>query len=294
MFSNAAIVGLLSFAPAAFAWGDLGHQTVAYIAQDFLASKTKTWAQGILGDTSANYLANVSTWADTYKYTSPGEFSEPFHFIDALDSPPETCNVEYSRDCAADNCVVSAIMNYTTLVQKGSSASKVDPLMFLVHFLGDVHQPLHDENLDVGGNDIDIKFGSTSSNLHHVWDTLAPEKFAGSDSLTNARAWATKLTSSIKSGNFSSQAASWLDDMSLSNAETSAMTWASDSNKYVCSTVMPGGVSSVENKDLSGAYYESIMPTIQLQLAKAGYRLAAWLNLIATGSTSLTSKYAQQ
>lgn len=65
------------------------------------------------------------------------------------------------------------------------------------------------------------------------------------------------------------------------------MHWATDSNAYVCSTVIPNGVSAVESTDLSGAYYKKAIPVIELQVAKAGYRLAAWLNLIATGSTGL-------
>ena len=166
--------------------------------------------------------------------------------------------------------------------------------MFLVHFLGDIHQPLHDEKLDMGGNDIDVKFGSDQTNLHHVWDTNAPEKYAGSATLDNARKFATTLTSQIKSGNYSTQSSGWLTGTSLSSAQGSALTWASDANTYVCSVVLPGGVSSVENKDLSGAYYTGMMPTVQLQFAKAGYRLAAWLNLLATGSTGLSSsKYGE-
>ena len=165
--------------------------------------------------------------------------------------------------------------------------------MFLVHFLGDIHQPLHDEKLEVGGNDIDVMFGSSSTNLHHVWDTNAPEKYGGSASLENARKLGTQITNQIKSGNFSTQAKGWLTDMSTEEAQASAMAWATDANKYVCSVVLPGGVSSVENKDLSGAYYAGMMPTVELQFAKAGYRLAAWLNLLATGSTGISSKYGE-
>ena len=75
--------------------------------------------------------------------------------------------------------------------------------------------------------------------------------------------------------------------MDISDAISSAMVWASDSNAYVCSTVMPDGVAATEDVDLSGDYYNTVLPTVQLQFAKAGYRLAAWLNLIATGSTGL-------
>ena len=317
-------IGLLTLAPSTLAWGTVGHQTVAYIASDFVSAKTKSWAQKILGDTSDDYLAKIATWADSYKYTSAGSFSEPFHFIDALDSPPKSCGVDYDRDCGDDGCVVSAIVNYvracpsirrltsfldtsclsrspanrrsqTSLIQDSSqsASSKNDSLMFLVHFIGDIHQPLHDESLDVGGNDIDVKFGSSSTNLHHVWDTNSIEKYTGGYALSDSRAFATQLTTQIKSGNFSSQASSWLTDISISSAQSSAMTWASDSNGYVCSVVLPDGISSVENKDLSTTYYNSMMPTVKLQLAKGGYRLAAWLNLLATGSTGVSSKYGE-
>jgi hypothetical protein len=75
--------------------------------------------------------------------------------------------------------------------------------------------------------------------------------------------------------------------MDVSDPQSSAMIWATDANAYVCSTVMPNGVSAVEGVDLSGAYYTATLPIVQEQIAKAGYRLAAWLNLIATGSTGL-------
>jgi len=282
-------VTLLGVAPCALAWGDLGHETVAYVATDFVTAATKAWAQKILGDTTTSYLANVATWADTYRYTTEGTYSQPYHFIDANDSPPETCNVEYTRDCAGNACVVGAITNYTSILQSTSSsaAAKTQALMFVIHFLGDIHQPLHDENLDYGGNDIDVTYQGTSTNLHHIWDTNMPEEYAGGYSLTEARTWATTITTAIKTGTYESQKAAWLTSMSLSAAQTSAMSWASDANAYVCSTVMPDGISSVENKELSGAYYTTALPVIKLQFAKAGYRLAAWLNLIATGSTGM-------
>jgi len=59
------------------------------------------------------------------------------------------------------------------------------------------------------------------------------------------------------------------------------------SNAYVCSEVMPNGVAATENVDLGGDYYTMVLPTVKLQFAKAGYRLAGWLNLIATGSVGL-------
>lgn len=95
-----------------WAWGAYGHETVAYVASNFVASATRTYFQSLLGDTSANYLATVSTWADSYRSTTAGRFSAPFHYVDARDNPPSSCGVQYSRDCGSEGCVISAIANY--------------------------------------------------------------------------------------------------------------------------------------------------------------------------------------
>ncbi|KUJ06891.1 S1/P1 nuclease [Mollisia scopiformis] len=288
-FESTAPIVALAALPFASAWGNLGHETVAYIATNFVSSTTKTYFQNILGDTTTDYLANVATWADTYRYTTAGEYSEPYHFIDANDNPPTSCGVDYDRDCDSAGCVVSAINNYTTRVQETSlkSSERIIAAKMIIHFVGDIHQPLHDENLDVGGNDIDVTYAGTSTNLHHIWDTNMPEQLVGGYTLADAKTWAANLTTGIKTGTYKSSASSWLTGMDLSDPVSSSMIWAQDSNAYVCTTVMPNGVSSVENVDLSGDYYDTAIPVIEEQIAKAGYRLAAWLNLIATGSTGL-------
>jgi hypothetical protein len=112
------LVGLLP--TGGFTWGAFGHETVAYVASNFVSSSTKTYLQTLLGDTSADYLATVSTWADSYRSTTAGKFSAPFHYIDAQDNPPSSCGVNYDRDCGGEGCVVSAISNYvsTLLISK--------------------------------------------------------------------------------------------------------------------------------------------------------------------------------
>ena len=64
---------------------------------------------------------------------------------------------------------------------------------------------------------------------------------------------------------------------------TTTMTWASETNEYVCSDVLSAGVDAVEEGDLSGSYYQAHFDVARVQLARAGYRLGAWLNLIVTG-----------
>lgn len=102
----------LSQIQGAVAWGNMAHEATAYIAQAFVTASTKEYLQQITSDTSSSYLANYVTWADSYRYTSAGSFSYDFHFIDANDNPPTTCNVNYDRDCGSSGCSVSAIQNY--------------------------------------------------------------------------------------------------------------------------------------------------------------------------------------
>lgn len=102
------------------AWGDLGHETIGYIAQNFVQDSTESWARDILNDhNTTSYLARVATWADSYKYTAEGAFSSAFHYIDANDDPPHTCDVNFDRDCGGEGCSVSAIANYTQPVTTG-------------------------------------------------------------------------------------------------------------------------------------------------------------------------------
>ncbi|PQE03784.1 putative nuclease S1 precursor protein [Rutstroemia sp. NJR-2017a BBW] len=152
---------------------------------------------------------------------------------------------------------------------------------FIVHFVGDIHQPLHDENISQGGNGIRVNFTGTSTNLHHVWDTSIPEKLIGGYSMADAHAWANALTIAIKSGVYASQAESWLQGMDIRDPITTSLAWANEANAFICTTVMPEGAEGVLGKELSGEYYENGVPVVQLQVAKAGYRLAAWLDMIA-------------
>lgn len=287
MYSSVAIISLAAV-QGAHAWGSLGHETVAYIASHYVKSATKTWAQNILGDTSSDYLANVATWADSYRYTTAGKFSAPYHFIDAQDDPPSSCNVDYDRDCTNGACVVAAISNYTSRVQSTSlSSTQVNyALRFIVHFMGDITQPLHDESYDLGGNDIDVTFNGDDTNLHASWDTSIPEQLVGGYSLSDAQDWANDLIQQIDSGSYSSQKSSWISGLDVTNAKTSAMKWATDANAFVCSTVAPNGWDDLENAELYPDYYNGVVDTVELQIAKGGYRLAKWLDAIAARAAS--------
>lgn len=103
---------LLVLLPSAHGWGGLGHQTVAFVASNFVTPKTALYFQQLFNDPSSEYLAKVATWADSFRYTANGRFTAPFHYIDSKDDPPLKCGVALDRDCGLAGCVVGAISNY--------------------------------------------------------------------------------------------------------------------------------------------------------------------------------------
>jgi len=99
-----------------------------------------------------------------------------------------------------------------------------------------------------------------------------PEKLVGGYTLDDAQRWADTLTTEIKTGAFANQSASWLAGIDITDPVTTSLAWATETNKFVCTTVLPGGRDKVANQELSGNYYDAAVPVIQLQIARAGYR----------------------
>lgn len=157
-------------------------------------------------------------------------------------------------------------------------------LEFIIHFLGDVTQPLHDESEALGGNDIDVLWKGTETNLHSCWDTQMVEQLAGGSSPSVITSFAKNLTSKINSGRFASQKNSWVSCGDISTAETCALDWAVDANAINCQYVL---VKNGTNKELSTTYYQGAVPYIQEQIAKGGYRLGSWINALAAAKREL-------
>lgn len=216
---------------------------MAYLASTFVSPTTTSYFQTLLRNDTADYLAGVATWADSVRYTKWGRFSSDFHFIDAKDSPPSSCGVDFDRDCKKDRgCVVSALQNYTArLLDPALPASEhAIAAKFVVHFVGDLHQPLHTEDVARGGNGIPVTFDRARVNLHHVWDTSIPEKMVGGahrSPFAAARQWADQLAAEINDGGkYAQDRIDWLRAANLSDPIATAMAWATDSNAFVCTT----------------------------------------------------------
>ena len=205
-------------------------------------------------------------------------------FIDALDNPPSSCSVDLTRDCGASGCVVAAIANYTQRVQDGrlSAAHHQEAMEFLIHFIGDITQPLHDENELLGGNEIAVTWDGAKTNLHSCWDTQMVEKDGGGENSTaTVTSFSNKLIAAIDSGTYSSQKANWVTCVNIKTASNCALQWAQDANALNCAYVLK---TNETNMELDGTYYTGAVPYFELQIAKAGYRLGAYLNNLAAAN----------
>ncbi|KAM0820180.1 hypothetical protein AB5N19_05999 [Seiridium cardinale] len=281
---GALTLGLL--APSVAAWGSLGHITVAYIASNFVKDETAAYFQDLLRNDTEHYLAGVATWADSIRYTKWGRFTKNFHFIDAKDSPPSYCGVDFERDCKEDGCVVSSIQNYTSQLLDSTLYPwrRNQAAKFVIHFVGDIHQPLHTENVARGGNGIHVQWNNAELNLHHVWDSSIAEQLLGGNRrkpYLAAHTWATNLTTEIQTGKYLAESKSWADGLDLDDPIATSMKWANETNAYICTHVLPEGPVKIVGQQLAGEYAQKAAPVIEIQVARAGYRLAAWLDLIA-------------
>ncbi|KIK63756.1 hypothetical protein GYMLUDRAFT_83728 [Collybiopsis luxurians FD-317 M1] len=172
------------FSPV-LSWGAAGHEIIATIAQIYLHPSVLPAICDILNYTSTNpdepqcHLAPISTWADRFKYSM--RWSAAMHYVGAKDDyPSETCAFPGERGWAGskDINVLGGIRNVTSLLdawvdgQSTNSDIAEEALKFLVHFVGDLHMPLHLTGRDRGGNSIKVRFDGRQTNLHSAWDGL--------------------------------------------------------------------------------------------------------------------------
>ncbi len=164
-----------------FAWGPDGHKIVARIAEDQLTPKAKAAIQKLIpGQT----LADVAIWADTIRGQAQWAHTKSWHFLDIADESDYE-----STPPAPEGDILTAITQNVADLKSSTTTleEKKNALMFLVHFVGDMHQPLHvGRPDDRGGNSITVKFENKSTNLHALWDSGLIKK-KGVDYETYAR-----------------------------------------------------------------------------------------------------------
>ncbi|KAF4635480.1 hypothetical protein G7Y89_g2621 [Cudoniella acicularis] len=285
------LYAILAFAQPIVGWGDVGHRTVGYLAQKYFTDQASQWVDNLLANENEYDISDAAVWADAVRYHR--HYTEGWHFVDANDNPPESCGVNYKRDCV-NGCVISAITNQTSIVLDHSQSTTVqtEALMYILHFIGDIHQPLHAEKLDRGGNEIKVCFDNRCSkeNLHSIWDTDIIHKINGlkhTEKHNQEKDAAAKWASQLYSGNQEKGVTSTAEECdNIQDPESCSVQWATETNAYVCSYVLANGIDWLKNNDLGGDYYDGAVPIVESQISKAGLRLAAWVNALAAAAGS--------
>ena len=243
---------------AAFAWGQTGHRVIGEIAQENISGKTRAEIELILGEED---LAEASTSADEER-SNPDNFWQreagPYHYV----TVPE--GQTYAEVGAPDEGdALSALARFTQTVRdpNASREDKALALKFIVHIVGDVHQPLHAGNGDDrGGNDVKVRWFSDDTNLHAVWDSRLID--SRSLSYTEYASW---LGREIKP---SDAVAWWTADPQV---------WVAESTR-IRDTIYPTGEQL--NPSLGYAYQYEHLGTAEMRLKKGGIRLAAYLDKV--------------
>jgi hypothetical protein len=255
------------------AWGPQGHRLVAAIADNHLTPAARESVASLLGPET---LADVAVWADEYLV---GVNQTSFwHYVNI---PPDATAYDRDRDCPRQpgvaagsrgdvwrDCVVDRIRyNEERLANlRLDRADRAVALKFVVHFIGDLHQPFHATAVERGGNGILVRvFGSEACggdparpircNLHAVWDTQLIAHRALDDA-----AYVRRLEAQI--------AAQHLE----STVEGDPAAWAMESLMLSNAAMLPPG------GDADESYFSRQIPVIEERLAVGGLRLAAVLN----------------
>jgi hypothetical protein len=238
-------------AAPALAWGPNGHRIVARIAENHLSEEARRAVTVILGPET---LAHVAVWADDIRSEPAWSKAAPWHYISIDDK--ETLETTAR---APEGDVLSAMqqMEATLRDAKADPRARSEALRFLVHFVGDVHQPLHvGRRADRGGNGTAVSWFGQRTNLHAVWDNslIESEKLSFSEfaefldhaRLREIREW---------------QAASYAD-------------WIRESK------ALREQVYAIGKGDLGFEYAYKNLPVVKRRLLEAGIRLAGKLNEI--------------
>jgi hypothetical protein len=259
-------LGALSTAPITLAalWGEEGHRIVCEIAVRRLTPEASALVTQLLAP-ERQTLPGICTWADSVR-SGTHSHTSAYHYINL---PRGAEAVDLARDCAdvEKRCVIWAIQHYARiLADRGQpDAERREALKFVSHFVGDLHQPLHVSYADdLGGNRTRVEFFGEAGrrrDLHSVWDTRILSR-AGAAAVP----WAQRLDQAINS----EESRGW--------QTLDVVGWANESYKLTVDVVY-GRLPS--DSAIGDDYYRSALRVAEVQLQKAGVRLAHVLNRAA-------------
>ncbi|MEO5910323.1 MAG: S1/P1 nuclease [Pelobium sp.] len=238
-------------------WGVTGHRSIAKIAENHLSPKAKAAVDQLLGTED---MPIVSTYADEIRYDAAYKYTGPWHYVNLpLGLSYEQFSAAVQADTTANVYNALLKMKAQLVDPKSNKADKVFALKMLIHFVGDLHQPMHvSREEDQGGNKIKLKFQGRDTNLHSLWDS----------GLIEYNGWTF------------TEMATALDHVS----DPKIKQWQSDPiikwlyESYQISSQLYKEVEA--NPELDYTYYPKHSEIYKTRIQQAGIRLAGMLNVI--------------
>jgi nuclease S1 len=261
-FSIIAITALMLvlFAPRAlWSWGRMGHRVSAILAYSRLTPAAVTAIRDLLEPGEA--LANISTWADRQREVPN---AAPWHYVNV----PITESRYDAKFCQPKGCVVSKAEHFRRVLlnPKAARKEKQQALKFLVHFIQDLHQPVHvGDNGDRGGNDLQLRWFNVGANLHSLVDSQVIDRYRREEAQ-----WAQELNTLATKEQTIEWSKGSLNDWATNSLEAAKLLYR-----------QPGSQDLLKSgAKLGDEYYQVALPIARQQLARAGVRVAWMLNQI--------------
>ena len=251
----------LSHLASARPWGEEGHQIVGAIARERLTPEARAAVSALLGNDD---LATAGLWADQIRGDHAYDWAKPYHYVNL---PRGALSVDLARDCPTGECVVAGIPKFLAIAADTtkSATERTEALKFAIHFIGDLHQPLHaGYKDDLGGNRIQVvAFPDTAeeqkSNLHALWDSVLIKHRTGG----KWRDLATELAQNAPR-----------DLVTVWESNLDSTDWANES-AALTRTIY---AELPSNQQVGQAYYDANIATVMRRLTAGGVRMAALLN----------------
>lgn len=238
-----------------WSWGLQGHRLVAEIAWKHTTAAAKAEIAKLLPE--GETVITVAPWADEIR--PQRRETAPWHYINIpIDAP----RGEWRPYCPGNQCIITAVERFEARLadRQLSAAEREEALRFLVHFVGDLHQPLHcGDRRDRGGNDVPVVFRARPTNLHSIWDTPLVAETLRREGVRE------RLLRKADVEEFERATAG------------GPQQWVWDSHsasRDVAYAALPPGRPAL----LDDEYAQQAYPVIERQLRLAGLRLAAMLN----------------
>ena len=249
-------------------WGVTGHRTIGRIASNHLSPQASAAVRELLGNET---LAEASTWADEVRNQPDYKHTGPWHYINLPLGLTEPAFEQAVKGMTQEN-VYSALLQQEQVL--GSTASskqqKIEALKFIVHFIGDLHQPMHvSREEDKGGNTIQVNYAGVGTNLHALWDSKLLDHLGLDDQ---------QLAQKVDQVS-AAQVAAWQSDPLIK--------WIWES--YEISSKLYAEIDAMNGRSIDDSYYQAHIQIVQQRIEMAGVRLAGVLNRIFANGLAVSS-----